>query len=154
MPKVVDFMRPAPKSRLSLQMRAMPHVLETRLAELLMSQLLPCDLGDGIEVVHDVEAIEVEMECDLSDELPPEPGDTEVMLKYWFESEVAAADAEDAGTREFVRFSAPYERIEIEIDANAYRRSTIAHARKLTRPPHALERHHFASALDQESGTA
>ena len=138
-------------------MRATPQLLENRLAELLMSQLLPCDLGDGIEVVHDVEeAIEVEMECDLDDPADhvaapqPDPGDTEVMLKYWFESEVASADAEDAGTREFVRFSAPYERIEIEIDGNAFRRATIADARKLTRARHALERHRFASALDPE----
>jgi hypothetical protein len=144
---------------------AAPQVLANRLAELLMSQLLPCDLGDGIEVVHDVEAIEVEMDCDLADPSEqfarvepaepteplaapePDPGDTVVMLKTWFdEIEVG----EDAGTHQFIKLSAPYERIEIEIDANAYRRATIADARKLTRARHALERHRFATALDPE----
>jgi hypothetical protein len=43
-------------------------VLETRLAEALMHALFPCDLGDGIEVVHDVEQIEIEMDCDLDDD--------------------------------------------------------------------------------------
>lgn len=33
-----------------------------------MRDLVPCDLGDGIEVIHDVELIEVEMECDVEDE--------------------------------------------------------------------------------------
>src|SRR5512135_1842799 len=43
--------------------------LETRLAEALMSALYPCDLGDGIEVLHDVEEqIEIEMDCDLGDD--------------------------------------------------------------------------------------
>lgn len=32
-----------------------------------MLAMFPCDLGDGIEVVHDVETIEVEMECDVDD---------------------------------------------------------------------------------------
>jgi hypothetical protein len=41
--------------------------LETRLAEVLMRDLVPCDLGDGIEVIHDVEVIEIEMDCDLDD---------------------------------------------------------------------------------------
>lgn len=43
-------------------------VPESRLSEALMSVLLPCDLGDGIEVVHDVETVEIEMDCDLDDE--------------------------------------------------------------------------------------
>lgn len=66
-----------------------PHnqsALESRLAEVLMSALFPCDLGDGIEVVHDVEVIEIEMDCDL--EHDPE-------------------------------YSAPYEKIEILLEASA-----------------------------------
>lgn len=39
-----------------------------RLAEAWMSAMFPCDLGDGIEVVHDVEVIEIEMDCDLGDD--------------------------------------------------------------------------------------
>jgi hypothetical protein len=42
--------------------------LETRLAEVLIGALFPCDLGDGIEVLHDVEMIEIEMECDLGED--------------------------------------------------------------------------------------
>jgi hypothetical protein len=42
--------------------------LEARLAEALMFALFPCDLGDGIEVVHDVEQIEIELDCDLDDD--------------------------------------------------------------------------------------
>lgn len=41
--------------------------LESRLVEVAMRALFPCDLGDGIEVVHDVEVIQVEMDCDLDD---------------------------------------------------------------------------------------
>jgi len=43
-------------------------VLETRLVEMTMRDLFPCDLGDGIEVVHDVEMIEIEMDCDVDDD--------------------------------------------------------------------------------------
>ena len=43
-------------------------VLETRLAEALMGALFPCDLGDGIEVLHDVEQIEIEMDVDLDED--------------------------------------------------------------------------------------
>src|SRR4051794_25089738 len=83
-----------------------PH-LQTRLAELMMSQLLPCDLGDGIEVLHEVEAIEVELECDVDDHPAIEVTDiTERMERIWFESD-------DLGTHQFVRQSAPYERIEL-----------------------------------------
>lgn len=39
-----------------------------RPAEALIGALLPCDLGDGIEVVHDVEELEIEMDCDLDDD--------------------------------------------------------------------------------------
>jgi len=42
--------------------------LESRLAEVLMGALFPCDLGDGIEVIHEVEVIEIEMDCDLGDQ--------------------------------------------------------------------------------------
>jgi len=42
--------------------------LETRLAESLMFALFPCDLGDGIEVVHDVEHIEIELDCDVGED--------------------------------------------------------------------------------------
>jgi hypothetical protein len=43
-----------------------PNGLQTRLAELELSVLFPCDLGDGIEVIHDVEdAVEIEMDCSI-----------------------------------------------------------------------------------------
>ena len=87
--------------------------LEIRLAELMMRQLAPCDLGDGVEVVHDVEVLEIEMDCDLAEE-PLPVGD-------------------DVGTHQFVRFSAPYERIEIQVDVSAFRRATIEEARRLLR---------------------
>jgi hypothetical protein len=83
--------------------------LESRIAEVLMGALSPCDLGDSIEVVHDVETIEIEMDCDLAD--PPV--------------------AEDVGTQQFVRFSAPYERIEIQLDRGAFMRATIEDAQRL-----------------------
>ncbi|HTR56464.1 MAG TPA: hypothetical protein VMJ10_37580, partial [Kofleriaceae bacterium] len=40
--------------------------LETRLAELSMRDLFPCDLGDGIEVLHDVELVEITDDVDYS----------------------------------------------------------------------------------------
>jgi hypothetical protein len=80
--------------------------LETRLAEVLMSALSPCDLGEGIEVVHDTETLEVEMECSIEEVVD-----------------------DDLGTHQFVRFSAPYERIEVQIDASAFRRATIEEAK-------------------------
>src|SRR6266699_3659882 len=46
--------------------------LESRLSEVLMRDLVPCDLGGGVGVVHDVEMVEVEMECDLDDSAPYE----------------------------------------------------------------------------------
>jgi hypothetical protein len=82
--------------------------LEARLAELMMSQLNPCDLGDGIEVIHDVETVEIELDCEVHDD-------------------------DELGTHQFVRYSAPYERIEVQLDAHAYRRATIEEARKLVR---------------------
>lgn len=91
--------------------------LETRLAELVLDQLAPCDLGDGIEVVHDVEAIDVEMECDVSDDTGgPPPLDA----------------CDDVGTHELVRVTAPYERIEIQLDANAFLRATIEEAQAVS----------------------
>jgi hypothetical protein len=42
--------------------------LDTRIAEALMLAFFPCDLGDGIEVIHDVEEVEIEMDCDLDDD--------------------------------------------------------------------------------------
>lgn len=82
--------------------------LEARLTEVLMGALAPCDLGDGIEVVHDVEAVEIEMDCDLDGDPP----------------------ADDIETSMFVRHSAPYERIELQLDANAFLRATIEEARQ------------------------
>ncbi|HEX5064431.1 MAG TPA: hypothetical protein VFV99_33880 [Kofleriaceae bacterium] len=118
--------------------------LATRLAELVMTQLDPCDLGDGIEVVHDVEALEIEMECDVNDPAPVEPMPVEaapvddIASTFPFArqpaDDVAAtltfARVDDVGTHEFVRFSAPYERIEIQIDRNAFLRATIEEARR------------------------
>lgn len=39
--------------------------LEARLAEVVMRDLFPCDLGDATEVVHAIEVFEIEMECDV-----------------------------------------------------------------------------------------
>jgi hypothetical protein len=127
---VSDFMRPARPCRLSLVMMAAGSRLEARLAELLMTQLDPCDLGDGIEVVHDTEALEIEMECDLADPAPPPPAPPapeELATTTQF------TRIDDAGTHQFVRFSAPYERIEIQIDAKAFMRATIEDAKRLSR---------------------
>ena len=104
--------------------------LETRLAELMMRDLVPCDLGDGIEVVHDVEAVEVEMECDLEDAGEPAAVDN---AARWFDEEFAGTlkFTREPGTRQFVRDSAPYERIEIQVDPSSYLRATIAEAIRL-----------------------
>ena len=100
-------------------------LLEARLAELMMRDLSPCDLGDGIEVVHDVEAVEVEMECDLED------ADDNPMR--WFDEEFAGTlkFAREPGTRQFVRESSPYERIELQIDPSAFLRATNEEAMQL-----------------------
>jgi hypothetical protein len=79
--------------------------LETILAEILIRDQFPCDLGDGIEVLHDVEDVEIEMECDVGDDPPAR----------WFDEEFARtiklAPADVA--HRFLRDSTPYERIEI-----------------------------------------
>ena len=91
-----------------------------------MAALAPCDLGDGIEVVHDVEALEIEMDCDV-----------EVAVVQVDEAaatlQLARIELEEVGTHQFVRFSAPYERIELQVDGGAYRRATIAEAQRLAR---------------------
>jgi hypothetical protein len=140
-------------------------LLETRLTEVLMSALAPCDLGDGIEVVHDVESVEVEMECAVDDDalddhdasnttkmecaVDDDPVD-EAGSTTKMESAVAdeALDDHDVinttkfarelvgdelGTCQFVRYSAPYERIEIQLDANAFVRATIEEAKSIQR---------------------
>ena len=137
--------------------------LETRLAELLMTQLLPCDHGDGIEVVHDVESVEVELQCDLDDDAPvdaataeaalavvrapaaDDPETTIKMLKFWFETNDDLIDTSkfvdelmdellaDDGTRRFERQTAPYERIEIQVDPTAFMRATIEEAKTVQR---------------------
>jgi hypothetical protein len=96
--------------------------LESRLAEVLMSALSPCDLGDGIEVVHDTETLEVEMECSVDEETAV---DDELGTHQFVRVD------EELGTHQFVRFSAPYERIEVQIDASAFRRATIEEAKRL-----------------------
>jgi len=114
--------------------------LESRLAELLLAQLDPCDLGDGIEVVHDVESLEVELECDLGDDEPAAVealghGEADQTLELSREAiEALEAIAEEAGTREFLRFSAPYERIELQIEPTAFLRATIEDSRGVSRP--------------------
>ncbi len=92
-----------------------------------MSALAPCDLGDGIEVVHEVEVIEVEMECSVEDDAPL---DEELGATTRFARDLLA---DELGTHQFVRYSAPYERIEIQLDASAFRRATIEEARRLAR---------------------
>lgn len=110
--------------------------LKTRLAELLMDQLAPCDLGHGIEVIHDVDSLEVEMECDLSDDTPVEDpraheaSDAAQTLELT--REAIDVIVEDVGTHEFVRFSAPYERIEIQLDAKAFLHATIEEAKAVS----------------------
>ena len=110
--------------------------LQTRLAELMMAQLDPCDLGDGIEVVHDVEDhIEISMECDLDGDDDPARADQTLELTRdaieALEAIAAEAIADEVGTREFVRFSAPYERIEIQFEPRAFVRATIEDAKAL-----------------------
>ena len=106
--------------------------LESRLDELLMAQLDPCDLGDGIEVIHDVELLEVELECDLGDDGPlAVHADADRTVELTREAlDALDAIAEDAGTQEFVRLSAPYERIELQIDPTAFLRATIEESRR------------------------
>lgn len=117
-----------------------------------MTDLVRCDLGDGVEVIHDVESIEVEMECDVDDALPAFSEHTESLLKIWLEShdetervqrhwfepepEVVTSRftrTEDIGTHPFVRYSAPYERIEIQLDTSTFRLATIEEAKALAR---------------------
>ena len=43
-------------------------VLESCLAEVVMRALFPVDLGDGIEVVHELETLEIEMDCEIDDD--------------------------------------------------------------------------------------
>jgi hypothetical protein len=74
--------------------------LETMIAELMMRELDPCDLGNGIEVIHEVEAVEIEMDCDLEEDSPGR----------WFDEEFAR----NIKAHRFLLESAPYERIEIE----------------------------------------
>jgi hypothetical protein len=100
--------------------------LASRLAEVVMAQLAPCDLGDSIEVVHDVEdAVEIEMECDLDEE--PEPEDVACTLRF------ARLPNDEVGTHQFVRYSAPYDRIELAVEPNAFVRATIEEAKSLLR---------------------
>ncbi len=162
--------------------------LQTRIAELELSVLFPCDLGDGIEVVHDVEAIEVELDCSLDDtrdddaEVEIEPGHTDLDLRVALglhvdgepesepDSETDHLDAliaaqvalnvepqdahtkpfvrdpdtrqfvrETESTHQFVRESAPYERIEIQLDHAAFLRATIEDA-KTTKTMQAVPR--------------
>lgn len=108
--------------------------LENRLAELLLSALNPCDLGLEVEVVHDVEDVEIEMDCSVDDDDDDEPdaGDTLVDHPAFDEPLLATTQfvrVEDLGTHQFVRESAPYERIEIQLDPGSFRRATIEEAR-------------------------
>jgi len=82
--------------------------LETVIAELMMRELDPCDLGTGIEVIHEVEAIEIEMDCDLDEDSP----------HRWFDEEFArtiklANETIGYATHRLLYESTPYERIEI-----------------------------------------
>ncbi len=72
-----------------MQLPSQPAV-ETRLVSALLSALFPCDLDEGLEVVHDVEMIEVELECDLGDD--SEDSSPYERIELVFE----AADAADA----------------------------------------------------------
>lgn len=121
-------------------------VLENRLAEVAMAALAPCDLGDGIEVVHDVEKLEIEMDCDLAEVAPiariaqvAHVGHAAQIDDLASTLEFARLD-EVASTLEFARFSAPYERIELQLDASAYRRATIEDARRILTSQHGRSR--------------
>ena len=94
-----------------------------------MAELSPCDLGGGIEVVHDVEAVEIEMECDVDDE-PSFAADVEDLAST---IRFARQSSDELGTHQYVRYSAPYERIELVPDKNAYLRATIEEAKALLR---------------------
>jgi len=72
--------------------------LETRLAEVLMSALFPCDLGDGIEVLHDVEMIEIEMDCDLAEDAWESAPYEKIEIQ--FEPTAVAPPFEDLSARE------------------------------------------------------
>jgi hypothetical protein len=107
--------------------------LETRLAAVLMRHFFPCDLGEGIEVVHDVEVIEIEMDCDLEDDAwhsaPYE------RIEIQFDPAAAAPAIEDLSSRERVAAFhinatencsasdtlpfAPYEPIDVRADSSA-----------------------------------
>jgi len=100
--------------------------LETLLAEVLLADLVgPCDLGDGIEVVHDVEDdLQIEMDCDLDDHAADfVPGADDVFSKL--ARALCSSDEDELGTVEFVRYSAPYERIELQAESHAFVRPTI-----------------------------
>lgn len=98
------------------------------LAEVLMADLAHCDLGDGIEVVHDVEAVEVEMDCDVAMDAIDEDADDTIRFAH------PEFDLDpDAGTHQYARMSAPYERIELWVDPQAYVRATIEEAKELMR---------------------
>jgi hypothetical protein len=113
-------------------MRSAPAPLAAKIDEVMMSALMPCDLGDGIEVVHDVESVEVELECALDDD--DEDGDEGTADKT-LEMEMFhdLHDEDPDGTTPFLRMTAPYERIEIEIDESGFRRATIEEAKRALR---------------------
>jgi len=94
--------------------------------------MVPCDLGDGIEVVHDVEAVEVEMDCALDDDEPAPPVPDDEVDEPGATTRFTRELNEELGTQQFERFSAPYERIEIRLD-DGYVRATIEEAQSLSR---------------------
>jgi len=76
-----------------------------------MRDLAPCDLGEGLEVLHDVEAVEVEMDCDLGEDAPADAGEA----KGWFDElwlDAKKRQPSEIGLRAYLE-SAPYARIEI-----------------------------------------
>jgi hypothetical protein len=100
--------------------------LETTLMDVLMAELAPCDLGKGIEVIHDVEAVEIEMDCEI--EIDDDgPDDIASTMRF------ARPPEELGNTHQYARYSAPYERIELAIDPQAYVRATIEEAKTLLR---------------------
>ena len=115
---------PRDGSILQMKMARSSPILETRLLELLMAELAPCDLGKGIEVVHDVETVEIELDCDVDDEVVD---DVACTMRF------AREPNDELGTHQYVRYSAPYERIELVVDANAFVRATIEEAKTLLR---------------------
>lgn len=93
-------------------------ILEARLAEAVLRDLFPCDLGDTIEVVHDVEVLEIELECEVE---PSEAYDKLELDPPQVSEDLATARfarvLEPALVRETLAETVPYPRIRFAGDS-------------------------------------